>query len=62
MTKLECAAIEHANQWLVYQRSPEARRDAELDRLRRAKADKAAGHSPMCGLLKCHPSCKKAGG
>lgn len=45
-----------AERWL---RSPEARRLVEQDRKRQAEADIATGHSPKCGILRCHPECKK---
>ena len=54
---LERAALDHARQWLAYQRSPQARRDAEIDRKRRAAADRAAGHLPACSLTKCAAGC-----
>lgn len=57
MNRLERAALSHAAEHLRYQRSPQARKDAEADRARRIKADKAAGHSPLCGLTQCHASC-----
>jgi len=57
MNRLEAAALRHAAEWLRYSRSPQARLDAAADAARRAQADKAAGHSPRCGLLRCHPDC-----
>jgi hypothetical protein len=27
--------------------------------LRRGAADRKAGHTPLCSLTKCHPSCRK---
>lgn len=59
MTRLERAALDHAKEWLRYQSSPQAKRDAEIDRKRRAERDKAAGHLPTCGILKCSPHCKR---
>jgi len=55
MNKMEKAALRHAKDWLEYQRSPQARVDAAIDAAKRAKRDRAFGHSPKCGLLKCHP-------
>lgn len=57
MTRMEKAALAQAAEWLRYSRSPQARRDRDLDRAARAKADLAAGHLPGCGLLKCAPAC-----
>lgn len=57
MNGLEKAALGHAAEWIKYSRSPQARRDAAQDRKRRIAADKKAGHSTLCGLNKCHPSC-----
>lgn len=57
MTRLEKAALNHAAEEIRYQRSPQAKIDAAFDRKRRIQADKKAGHSPACGIMKCHPSC-----
>jgi hypothetical protein len=56
---MERAALEHARAWQRYQRSPQAKRDAAIDRKRRAAADKAAGHLPGCTLSKCAADCSK---
>lgn len=57
MTQQEKAALDHAKAWLQYQRSPQARRDLEADRARRAAADRKAGHSPQCSLTRCSVNC-----
>jgi hypothetical protein len=57
MNRLEKDSLKHAAEWLRYSRSPQALLDAEQDRLRRIEGDKKAGHSPLCSLTKCHPSC-----
>lgn len=57
MNRMEKACLRSAAEWLRYSRSPQARRDAEADRLRRLAADRKAGHSSLCGLDACHPSC-----
>lgn len=54
---LERAALEHAREELAYQRSPQAAKDREADAVRRAAADRKAGHSPACGLTTCAPCC-----
>ena len=57
MNRMEKAALRHIAEYHRYERSPQARIDRELDKQRRAAADRAIGHTPMCGLMKCHPSC-----
>jgi hypothetical protein len=57
--KLEQAALDHAAAELRYQRSTQARIDLAADITRRNKLTIAQGHSPKCGLLRCHPDCKK---
>lgn len=57
MTRSEKAALNHAAEWLRYSRSPQAKRDAAADTRRRAQADRKAGHTPACGLMKCAHSC-----
>jgi hypothetical protein len=59
MNKMEKAALQHACEWLRYQHSPQARTDELIDAAQRAKHDHAFGHSPKCGILKCHPNCKQ---
>jgi hypothetical protein len=61
LTSLEKTALRHVAEWQRYSRSPQARQDAEQDKVRRAKADRAAGHSPLCTLAKCHSSCPTKG-
>lgn len=60
MKPSERAALQHAADELAYRRSPQAKIDAEADRARRERADRAAGHLPTCGLLKCDPKCTRA--
>jgi hypothetical protein len=59
MNKMEQAALQHARDWLRYERSTQAITDRAADVVKRAKRDHAHGHSPKCGLLKCHPDCKR---
>lgn len=56
-TKMEDAALQHARDELRYQRSTQALNDRASDIARRAKIDRKLGHSPKCGILKCHPDC-----
>jgi hypothetical protein len=58
MTNLERSCLKHAAAWLRYSRSPQARIDLERDKAKRAAADKKAGHSQLCGIEKCHPTCR----
>jgi hypothetical protein len=58
MTRMEQAALQHAADELRYQRTAQAAIDAKADRVRRALADRAAGHLPACGLLRCAAGCK----
>lgn len=62
MDKMEKAALEHAAAELKYRKSPQAKIDFEADKVRRAKADKALGHSVACTLTKCACDCPKMNG
>lgn len=57
ISKMERAALEHAAGELAYRKSPQYHRDQIADAERRVKADRAAGHLPTCGLLRCAPGC-----
>jgi hypothetical protein len=59
LTPLERAALEHAAEWLRYSRSPQARRDLEADKARRAALTIKSGHLLTCGLLRCAPGCPR---
>lgn len=59
MTPMEQASLKHAKEWLVYAQSKQSALDLERDKARRAQLDRAQGHSPKCGILKCHHSCPK---
>ncbi len=59
MNRMEKAALENAMAWLQYDRSIKAQNDRLIDKQRRAKADRAAGHSPRCTLAKCADDCPK---
>ncbi len=60
MGKMEKAALQHATEWLRYQRSAQAKIDLITDRARRAAADAKAGHLPACSLTKCAKNCPSA--
>lgn len=59
MTDLEVSSVNHAAEEVRYQRTAKARVDAAQDKARRASADRAAGHSTECGLLRCAANCPK---
>lgn len=59
MRKMEQAALEHAAAELRYQGSQKARDDLAADIARRNRITIAQGHSLKCGILKCHPECKR---
>jgi len=54
---MEQAALNHATDELRYQRSQKARDDLAADIARRDTLTIKQGHSPKCGILKCHPEC-----
>lgn len=56
---MERAAQNHAAEWLRYAGSKQYAIDLANEKVSRAALDVAAGHSPKCGLTKCHPSCKR---
>jgi len=57
MNEMERLALQHAAEWLKYQRSPQAAIDLARDKRRRAAANIAAGHTPQCSLTKCVSEC-----
>lgn len=57
MNGLESAKA--AAEWNAYTKSDKARIAQTIDKSRRAAADIKAGHSPLCSLTKCHPTCKR---
>jgi hypothetical protein len=59
MNKLEQSSLQHAKDELRYQASPQAWIDEQVDKARRAAADKKLGHVPGCSLTKCAPGCKR---
>lgn len=59
MDKMEKASLDHAAEWLRYERSIQSRNDLLVDKQRRERLDLKLGHSPKCGILKCHPECTR---
>lgn len=59
MSPIEKTSLTHAKQWLAYAKSKQSLIDLEADKAKREQADKALGHSPRCGILKCHHTCPK---
>ena len=57
MNRMEKASLHHVAEWMRYSKSPQYLRDLKADIAQREAIDRKAGHSPKCGLLKCHPSC-----
>jgi hypothetical protein len=62
MNQMEKASLNHATEWLRYQKSPKARNDLAADIARRNRLTISQGHSLKCGILKCHPECPTWGG
>lgn len=60
MRKMEQAALAHAAEELRYQSSQKAKDDLAADIARRTRLTISQGHSTKCGILKCHPECKRA--
>lgn len=58
MNKMEQAAQNHLREYWEMVRSGEWDRLERADRAKRLAANKKLGHSPKCGILKCHPDCK----
>jgi hypothetical protein len=59
MNQMERAARDHAAEWLRYSKSSQYRKDAATDKARREASDRAAGHSPRCGIMQCAPDCPR---
>lgn len=59
MQQMEQAALNHAADELRYQRSQKARNDLAADTARRNRLTITQGHSLKCGIMKCHPECKR---
>jgi len=54
--KFELMRANESRQWLNH---PDRIIEMAKDRVIRAKIDKSFGHSPKCGILKCHFDCKQ---
>jgi hypothetical protein len=59
MNKMEQSALTHAIAELRYQKSQKARNDLAADIARRNRLTISQGHSLKCGILKCHPECRR---
>jgi hypothetical protein len=59
MNQMERTALNHAAEWLRYQKSQKARDDLAADITRRNRLTINQGHSLKCGILKCHPECRR---
>jgi hypothetical protein len=58
MNSLEKMALKHVAAELRYQRSKQAAIDLQAGKLARVAADRRAGHTPQCGLLRCSKDCQ----
>lgn len=58
MTKMDRTAQEHLRQYYAMVRSGEWDRYVKSERNRVAAINAKQGHSPKCGILKCHPDCR----
>lgn len=61
MNQMEQAALNHATEYLRYSATQKAKDDLAADIARRNRLTIKQGHSLKCGILKCHPECKRAG-
>jgi len=59
MTKHERYLLTLALEERRYQASARGKRDLEADKARRDALTIKQGHSLKCGLLRCHPECRK---
>jgi hypothetical protein len=57
MNTFEQTSLKHAAAELAYQRSPQAAIDLRAGKLARAAADRKAGHTPQCTLMRCAKNC-----
>ena len=59
MNQMERAALKHVAVELRYQNSQKARNDLAADIARRNRLTVSQGHSLKCGIMKCHPECRR---
>ena len=59
MNALEQMSLKHAKAELAYQRSAQAAIDLQVGKLARAAADRKAGHTPQCTLIRCANNCAR---
>jgi hypothetical protein len=57
MSEMDKFYFDHLAEALAYRRSEQSAIDVRLGKIRRAELDRAAGHSPKCGILNCAPCC-----
>ena len=60
MTKHEQYLRDLAREEQRYQGTAQAARDLAADKARRDALTLKQGHSLKCGLLRCHPECRKS--
>ena len=57
MNAMDRNSLRLAREGEAYARSAQAAHDRTIDIVRRAKLDRALGHTPECGLTKCAAHC-----
>ena len=60
MTEFDAFQMRRAAEAARFLRSAEYKKAEREDKIFRAAADRKVGHTPLCGILKCHHSCKQA--
>jgi len=58
MRTFEQTSLKHVAEELAYQRSPQAAIDLRAGKLARSEADRKAGHTPQCTLMRCAKNCQ----
>lgn len=57
MRTFERMVLQHVAEELAYQRTAQARIDLKAGKLAREAADRKAGHTPQCTLMRCASEC-----
>lgn len=58
MTKNDFFQLQRAKEAILWAKHPDRQLELLIDKAKRVRADIKAGHSPLCGLNKCHATCK----
>lgn len=59
MTPFERFQLQRAKDAERWMKSAEYRKEERENKILREAIDRKLGHTPLCGILKCHPSCKR---